>query len=535
MIQCREGIEFANRYELQNLLGRGGFSEVWLAKDIRTEVKVAVKIYAPGQGLDEEGVTSFSKEFALVFDMNHTNLLHPTHFDSWEGMPYLILPYCKNGSAFKYIKDGTLMPEDECWKLLHDTAAGLAYLHEKEPQPIIHQDIKPDNILINDEGTYMITDFGISARVRHTLHQTNAKEQSSGTMAYMGPERFGKNPTPIMASDIWSLGAMMFELMTNDTPFGNFGGGMQKNGAEIPDINGNYSQELKNIIYKCLEKETWDRPSAREIMEYSYNIIHGLPVAPVKEQPDTVVEEQPKPKAEEQPKPESKQPEQPKKKEEPKPQPKPETKPKQKPDPKPEPKPKAEEKKPETKQQPAAQPKPELKQSLPLSQSNSKSKIIAIAVAVVVIVGGVLAFTMSGGSSSEEVPVVVNDNSEDSLKVASIKSELNAINYDEIINNINEALKDGNNFEKDSIETTLLNVYNQYDNGIKQIESITSFASEAESFKEKRQTIKNRLNDICRYLDSKKKALTDAGLDEDDPAVKAYTKRFENIDSVINK
>ena len=277
MIQCNVGLKFADRYVLNRLLGRGGFSEVWLAKDTLTGVLVAVKIYAPGQGLDEEGVTSFSQEFSLVFDMNHTNLLHPTHFDSWKGMPFLILPYCKNGSAFKYISNGQTMPENECWKLLHDTAAGLAYLHEKQP-PIIHQDIKPDNILINDEGRYMITDFGISARVRHTLRQAAAKEQSSGTMAYMGPERFSKNPMPLMASDIWSLGAMLYELMTNDAPFGNFGGGMQKGGAELPDITNDYSDSLKKVVYRCLALETWNRPSARELQEYAYAVIHGLPV-----------------------------------------------------------------------------------------------------------------------------------------------------------------------------------------------------------------------------------------------------------------
>lgn len=286
-MQLTEGINFHDRYKLQRLLGRGGFSEVWLAQDNRTNVLVAVKVYAPGQGLDEAGISIFSQEFSLVFDMNHTNLLHPTHFDVWEGMPYLILPYCKNGSAFQYITNGQSMPEEECWKLLHDTASGLAYLHEKQP-PIIHQDIKPDNILINDEGNYMITDFGISARVRHTMHQANAKEQSSGTMAYMGPERFSANPKPIMASDIWSLGAMMYELMTNDAPFGNFGGGMQKGGAELPEIKQNYSQALKNIVYKCLGKETWDRPSARDIEEQAYNVIHGITVPSESVQPTPV-------------------------------------------------------------------------------------------------------------------------------------------------------------------------------------------------------------------------------------------------------
>ncbi len=271
----KEGLAFADRYKLIKQLGRGGFSEVWLAEDNLTKVQVAVKIYAPGTGLDDNGIKIFTQEFSLVFDMNHTNLLRPTHFDCWDRMPYLIMPLIKNGSAFNYIAEGKMLPEEECWKMLHDVAAGLAYLHEKTP-PLIHQDIKPDNILIDDEGRYLITDFGISARVRSTIRGAEAKEQSGGTLAYMGPERFSSSPKPIMASDVWSLGAMMYELMTGLPPFGNHGGLLQKNGADIPIIEGDYSKELKDIIYSCITKETWDRPSAKKIEDLTYKKIHHI-------------------------------------------------------------------------------------------------------------------------------------------------------------------------------------------------------------------------------------------------------------------
>ncbi len=269
-----EGLLFADRYELQRLLGRGGFSEVWLAQDTRANIEVAVKVYAPGQGLDDAGISLFTQEFSLVFDLNHTNLLRPTYFDCWERMPFLILPYCRHGSAFAYLSPGTDITEDQCWQLLHDVAAGLAYLHEKTP-PVIHQDIKPDNILISDEGSYMITDFGISARVRSTMRAGSHAEQSGGTLAYMGPERFSSNPRPVPASDIWSLGAMMYELMTKDTPFGNHGGILQKNGAEIPIISEDYSNVLKQIVYRCLSASPTERPTASTIADLTYAKLHG--------------------------------------------------------------------------------------------------------------------------------------------------------------------------------------------------------------------------------------------------------------------
>lgn len=275
----KEGQKFGEkgRYVLVRQLGRGGFSEVWLADDTWTRIQVAIKIYAPGMGLDEAGIELFTQEFSLVFDLNHTNLLKPTYFDNYERQPYLIMPLCKNGSAFKYLTGKEHITERQCWHMLHDVSAGLAYLHGKKP-PVIHQDIKPDNILISDEGLYMITDFGISARVRSTIRNGMAKEQSGGTLAYMAPERFSSQPRPIMASDVWSLGAMMYELICGMPPFGNSGGLMQRKGAEIPRIDEEgYSQELKSIIYRCLSESPGERPWASQIEDITYNYLHNKP------------------------------------------------------------------------------------------------------------------------------------------------------------------------------------------------------------------------------------------------------------------
>ena len=259
---------FANRYRLIKRLGQGAFSEVWKAEDTKAgNLMVALKVYAPDKGLDEDGAKVFSEEFAIVFNVHHSNLLTPNYFDEENNSPYLVLPFCEQGSALKLVGK---MDERQVAQFLHDVSSALAYLHAKD---IIHQDIKPDNVLIDGEGNYMVTDFGISTRIRSTLRRSVGDKKSAGTTAYMGPERFSKNPDPIKASDIWSLGATVFELMKGDVPFGEMGGGMQKMGAEVPDIPGNYSPELKQLIERCLASETWNRPTAAQLRDTCDNYL----------------------------------------------------------------------------------------------------------------------------------------------------------------------------------------------------------------------------------------------------------------------
>lgn len=258
---------FANRYRLVKRLGQGAFSEVWKAEDIKANnMVVALKIYAPDKGMDEDGVKMFSSEFTLVFNVSHKNLLTPSYYDDYNGSPYLVLPFCEKGSAQKQIGK---MDEREMAKFLFDVSSALAFLHAQHP-PIIHQDIKPDNVLIDAIGTYRVTDFGISTNLRSTLRKSvgiSHANDSAGTMAYMGPERFNKNRETVKASDVWSLGATAFELMCGDVPFGDFGGLSQKNGADMPEVTGNYTMSLKQLVLQCLANDTWDRPTAAQVSE----------------------------------------------------------------------------------------------------------------------------------------------------------------------------------------------------------------------------------------------------------------------------
>lgn len=275
---------FDGHYRLIKLLSNeGGTADVWLAENyesvdtkisedtddvVRVEgtgVLVAIKIYRPKNILDVDGEQSFRAEFKTIFNCHHTNLLPTTDYSICDGMPYLVMPYCENGSAESLI--GKINNEDDIWKLLADVSAGLSYLHSIEPK-IIHQDIKPANILIDINGNYCITDFGISVK-SGAEEENNLDNESSGTTIYMPPERFTDGYTPVTSSDIWSLGATIFELLTGDVPFGNEGGAAQLDGANIPPINKKVSPKISKIIYACLNENPEKRPTAEYIYQYA--------------------------------------------------------------------------------------------------------------------------------------------------------------------------------------------------------------------------------------------------------------------------
>lgn len=265
-----------NRYLLKNRIGGGGFSEVWLASDLKSQVDVVLKIYASSQSLDEEGIRMFRKEFAIVCNLNHTNILKPFTFDIYQGSPYIVLPYCEKGSASRYVGR---ISEEQLWDFAGQVAAGLNHLHKHN---IIHQDIKPANVLINKDNQFMITDFGISTGLRNTIRNTRGTDdyEGSGTTAYMSYECLGPEQSNVMARDIWAFGATLYELATGNVPFGELGGITQNSGVCIPKIQKSFSKDIENLIHKCLSLKAWNRPSAEEIVKLVEDHRQGRKIHP---------------------------------------------------------------------------------------------------------------------------------------------------------------------------------------------------------------------------------------------------------------
>lgn len=266
--ELEEGSRIADRYELLKYLGSGSYGEVWLAHDTELDIDLAIKLYI---SLDKSAQDDFKQEYRVVYGLHEEHLLTPDYYGVWEHRPYLTMKYCPNGSAAKVAGK---VGEEVVWQFIHDVAAGLRYLHNLEP-PIIHQDIKPENILIDERNCFLITDFGISRKMRSTMRKQSKRSLGSGAIAYMGPERFLNEPISVKASDIWSLGVSAYELVVNDLPFMGQGGGMLLGGAMLPDLPAGWSEDLNDCIRDCMAKETWDRPTADQLVEYTVLKLSG--------------------------------------------------------------------------------------------------------------------------------------------------------------------------------------------------------------------------------------------------------------------
>jgi serine/threonine protein kinase len=254
---------------VKDLLGKGGFGEVYKAYDNEDQLFVALKI-AQGTTDDKYNLINEIKRFKKL---NHPNIVK--HIEAYEvntggtdihGNPIIhhvgILEYADQGTFADLLKKGTNYRQIE--DLAKDIIDGLAYLHS---EGIIHRDLKPTNILLFSEGEKLrakITDFGIAKRTDATAAST----QLVGTVEYMAPEYFTTgNITP--ASDVWSVGVMLLEALTGTHPFGKTSQGISNEqiianilNKDISTAAQNVTEPLKGVITRCFLRETNLRPQS---------------------------------------------------------------------------------------------------------------------------------------------------------------------------------------------------------------------------------------------------------------------------------
>lgn len=265
----KAGDVFDERYTLVKMLGAGGFADVWKATDNTTHTSVALKIYT---NLDDDGINDLASEYTRMQNLSHTNILKADHFSRCGNIPYLVMKVCEGGSLSK--KVGNLEDQD-IMHIIKDIASGLAYLHNNK---IVHQDIKPANILIDTQSgspTYVLSDFGISSktktRLSHSLKMNKMDEGTSLTEAYAPPEKFSskrEDRKPDRKGDIFSFGISLYELICGNLPFDDLSTGRELLHSDVEvDFSEIKNEKLKRIIALCMQPDRESRPTAAQIVE----------------------------------------------------------------------------------------------------------------------------------------------------------------------------------------------------------------------------------------------------------------------------
>jgi serine/threonine-protein kinase len=208
------GERVANRYELLEVVGSGGMSTVYRALDTLLERHVALKVLHPHYGDDPEYVERFRREARSVAQLSHPNIVTVIDRGDDDGRQYIVFEYVDGESLKECVDRNGPLPVRRVVELGIQIADALAFAHQ---HGLVHRDVKPQNVLINGEGEAKVTDFGIarSLDVEHGVTQTGTV---LGTSNYLSPEQArGLTVTP--ATDVYSLGVVLFELMTGEVPF----------------------------------------------------------------------------------------------------------------------------------------------------------------------------------------------------------------------------------------------------------------------------------------------------------------------------
>lgn len=249
-----------NRYQLLDPLGTGGMAQVFRARDLMLERFVAVKVLRTDYSSDKEFQARFRQEARAAANLSHPNIVTVHDFGFDQGFLYLIMEYVPGTNLKTMIENlGKLKPEDAL-PLIVQACAGLGYAHRAG---LVHCDVKPHNLLVAPDQRLKVTDFGI-ARAIASIQPDEQTDVVWGSPLYFSPEQAaGQAPSP--ASDVYSLGVVMYELMTGRPPF------IAKTAEKLAQLhreadpvapsqfNPAINAELEQIILKVLSKE----PSSR--------------------------------------------------------------------------------------------------------------------------------------------------------------------------------------------------------------------------------------------------------------------------------
>ncbi len=248
-----------DRYEIVRLIGEGGMANVYLAKDTILDRKVAVKVLRGDLAGDEKFVRRFQREALSASSLSHPNIVEIYDVGEDEGNFYIVMEYIEGKTLKQLIKKRGVLSLPETMDIMLQLLDALASAHDSY---IIHRDIKPQNIMIKESGLVKITDFGIAMALNSAqLTQTNSV---MGSVHYLPPEQAsGKGST--IRSDIYSLGILMFEMLTGKVPFRGDSAveialkHMKEPIPSVREINPVVPRSVENIILKATAKNPKNR------------------------------------------------------------------------------------------------------------------------------------------------------------------------------------------------------------------------------------------------------------------------------------
>lgn len=262
------GKRLNDRYKLLKVIGGGGMANVYLAHDVILEREVAVKILRLDYSNNEEFIKRFHREAQSVTSLSHPNIVNIYDVGEEDGIYYLVMEYVPGQTLKQYIQQQGMLSVRESLDIMEQLTSAMAHAHHFE---IVHRDIKPQNILIRDDGLVKVTDFGIAtATSATTITHTNSV---LGSVHYLSPEQ-ARGGIANKKSDIYSLGIVMFELLTGRPPFSGESAvsialkHLQNETPSPKRWNPDIPQSVENIILKATSKDSFHRyESVNEMKE----------------------------------------------------------------------------------------------------------------------------------------------------------------------------------------------------------------------------------------------------------------------------
>jgi serine/threonine-protein kinase len=261
-----EGTTLAGRYRVERKLGRGGMAEVFLARDLRLDRLVALKVLAPALSSDPAFVARFRREAQAAAGLSHPNIVAVYDWGEALGSYFIAMEYAPGRTLAEVIEAEAPLTTERTALIGAQIAAALAAAHR---EGVVHRDIKPSNVIVGGEDAVKVTDFGIAHVVEEAGTRLTVTGTVLGTPAYLSPEQAeGRGVDP--RSDVYSLGVVLYELATGATPFqGQTSAALAYQHArqplESPSVrNPAVPAALDAIITESLAKDPGARPSSAE-------------------------------------------------------------------------------------------------------------------------------------------------------------------------------------------------------------------------------------------------------------------------------